>query len=304
MRALVTGASGFIGTAVLDLLARRGHQVTALTRGNPPTRSEPGVSWLKVDPLTTTDWADILNGIEVIYHLAWSTLPHSSNADPIGDAADNLIGTLRLLEAIRKSGKVRFVFPSSGGTVYGKLSTVPVEEGHPTRPTCAYGVSKLAVEKYLAFYTQLRWIDGVALRISNAYGPNQIPAGGFGVIASFIARVMKNEPITIFGDGSVVRDFLFIDDLAEAFVAAGEAEGGFEVYNVGSGIGHSLDDVVAELESQLGRALAVKHTAGRNFDVPISVLDISRARTQLRWAPRTLFREGISATLRAGALNS
>jgi UDP-glucose 4-epimerase len=298
MKALVTGASGFIGTALLDLLDRRGHRVTALSRRNPPQRPTSAAAWLKIQSLANTHWEPLLEGIDVVYHLAWSTVPHSSNADPIGDATDNLLGTLRLLEAVRRIGKVRFVFPSSGGTVYGKLSIIPVEEGHATRPTCAYGVSKLAVEKYLAFYTQLGWLDGVALRISNPFGPYQMPSRGFGVIATFMARAMKNEPITMFGDGSVVRDFLFIDDVAEAIVTAGEASGGYDVYNIGYGVGHSLNDVVTELEFQLGRSLSVKYTAERDFDVPISVLDISRARAQLRWAPRVSFRDGIGATLR------
>lgn len=297
MKALVTGATGFIGTAVTTALARRGHHVTAFSRGEPPSCFSPAVSSLKVAPLEDYDWAHCLEGIDVVFHFAWSTVPNSSNNDPPRDASENIVGTLRLLEAIRRSGKIRFVFPSSGGTVYGKLSTVPVDESHPTRPTCAYGVSKLAIEKYISFYCQLGWLDGIALRISNPFGPRQIPSQSFGAVAQFIANAIKNEPITIYGDGSVIRDFLFIDDLAEAIVAAGEARGGYDVMNVGAGVGHSLMDVIAAIEAVLGRSLIVRHAPARNFDVPISVLDISRARAVLNWGPRVPFRDGIGATL-------
>jgi UDP-glucose 4-epimerase len=296
MIALVTGASGFIGSAVVGALVAKGHPVVAVARRLPKMPC-PGVSWVQADLRTYTGWAALLDRVTTVYHLAWSSLPATSNQDPVGDAQDNIVGTLRLLEAMRRRPDIRFVFISSGGTVYGRLQTTRAAETHTTHPTCAYGVSKLAAENYLELYASLWGLDAIALRISNAYGPGQNTQRNFGVVATFVSRALTGNPIAIYGDGSVVRDYLYISDLVEALLAAGQMRGGGPVVNVGSGVGHSLNDVLRLVGAALGRPVTAEYLPARDFDVPFSVLNISRAREILSWVPKVSLSDGIAATL-------
>ena len=258
---------------------------------------EPLVSWRTL-PKTTAEWQALLEQVSKIYHLAWSSLPQSSNADPLRDASDNILGSLQLLEAAKRVTNLRFVFPSSGGTVYGILASVPATELHDTRPRCAYGISKLAVEKYLGLYHELWGLDCVALRVSNAYGPGQQVGRNFGAISTFAAHAAAGEPITVFGEGSVIRDYLYIDDLVAAFVAAGEHRGGPAVMNIGSGVGKSLNDIVAVLR-QIYTRVEVNYLPGRDLDVPVSVLDVSLANATFKWRAHISFEVGIERTARA-----
>ncbi len=296
MIALVTGASGFIGSALVAALTAEGHRVVAVARRPPPTACE-GVSWVQADLRTYTGWTALLDRVTTVYHLAWSSLPATSNQDPIADAQDNIVGTLRLLEAAKTRPGIRFVFISSGGTVYGRLQTACAAETHPTHPTCAYGVSKMAVEKYLELYAALWGLDAITLRVSNVYGPGQDTQRNFGAVTTFARRALAGKPITIYGNGSVIRDYLYISDLVEALLAAGQMRGGGPVLNVGSGVGHSLNDVLRLVGAALGRPIAVEYLPARNFNVPISVLDISRARDTLSWKPKVPLADGTAATL-------
>jgi UDP-glucose 4-epimerase len=296
MSALVTGASGFIGSAVVAALTRHGEHVVAVARRPPPVAA-PGTSWIKADLRTHTEWSALLEGITTIYHFAWSTLPATSNEDPVADASDNIVATLRLLEAVKTKPRIRFVFASSGGTVYGQLQAGRAAETHPTQPTCAYGVSKLAVENYLRLFTSMWGLDAVTLRISNPYGPGQDTGRNFGAVTTFAQRALNGEPITIYGDGSVVRDYLYISDLVNAVVRAGQMRGGVPVMNIGSGVGRSLNDVVDTVAAALGRPVATRYLPPRNFDVPMSVLDIETARVALSWSPKVDFPHGVMSTL-------
>jgi UDP-glucose 4-epimerase len=299
MTTLVTGATGFIGQNLLRELLRRGNSVIALSRL--PRRGDDGheklLSWRLV-PKTAPEWLELLKQVSTVYHLAWSSLPQSSNADPLFDASDNILGTLQLLEAAKKIGNLRFVFASSGGTVYGILRSVPANELHGTNPRCAYGISKLAVEKYLDLHHELWGLDGVALRIANAYGPGQHIGRNFGAISTFAAHVAAHEPVEIFGDGSIIRDYIYIDDLVAAFIAAGNHRGGPTVMNIGSGVGKSLNDIVAALR-QVYKRVDVNYRPGRDLDVPVSILDISLATTTLKWRPCTSFEVGVERTATA-----
>lgn len=256
------------------------------------------VSWRQF-PESPSGWNEMIQEVSTVYHLAWSTLPQTSNDNPACDALDNILGTLGLLEAAKRKSDLRVVFASSGGTVYGILATVPVKEQNDTRPRCAYGVSKLAVEKYLTLYHDIWGLDCVALRISNAYGPGQKAERNFGAIATFTARVTKGEPITVFGDGSTVRDYLYIDDLVLALIAAGTHRRGPTVINIGSGIGSSINDIIRVLGRVCAKKVEVNYTAGRDLDVPVSVLDVSLAEAALKWKPRTSLEVGIECTVAA-----
>lgn len=298
MTCLISGATGFIGKSLLRELANRGESVIALSRRPPVGEINKSVSW-RLFPTDTAGWSEMLQTVSTVYHFAWSTLPKTSNEDPIRDAEVNILVTLNLLEAARRQKKIRLVFASSGGTVYGILKSIPADEQHRTRPRCAYGVTKLAIENYLALYHDLWGLDCIALRISNPYGPRQEVGRNFGAISTFATRVAAGDPITIFGDGSIIRDYLYIDDLVEALIAAGHLAGGPAVLNVGSGVGKSLNDIVGVLREASMSEVEVNYVEARDLDVPISVLDISLAQTMLKWKPRTSFDKGVEATFEA-----
>jgi UDP-glucose 4-epimerase len=278
-------------------LVSRGESVIAVSRTPPHGARQQLVNW-RMAPNNLDGWGQLLEQVSTVYHLAWSSLPQSSNDNPLRDVSDNVLGTLRLLEAAKRCCLPRLVFASSGGTVYGALSSVPANEQHTTNPRCAYGISKLAMEKYLALYQELWSLNCVALRISNAYGPGQKVRRNFGAISTFAARALKGEPIRIFGDGSIIRDYIYIDDLVEALIAAGNRHEGPRVINIGSGIGRSLNDIVALLAS-ICTKVEVIYGAERNLDIPVSVLDISLAKRVLKWEPRTAIELGIELTANA-----
>jgi len=298
MASLITGATGFIGQTLLRRLVEGGEEVVAISRQAHLGASQDHVDWRRL-PESVSDWGEILEDISTVYHFGWSTLPLSSNEDPYRDAEDNILGSLRLLEAVKRKEAVRLVFASSGGTVYGPLAVVPADEQHPTQPRCAYGVSKLTIEKYLTLYRDLWGLDCVALRIGNPYGPGQKVGRNFGAISTFATCVAQNQPITIFGDGTVVRDYIYISDVIDAIIAAGHHRGGPMAINIGSGVGKSLNEIIETLREVSHKDIKVNFVAGRNFDVPISVLDVSLAAEVLLWKPRMFFERGVEATLDA-----
>jgi len=242
------------------------------------------------------DVAEAMRGCEIVFHLVSTTLPKSSNDNPAYDVETNVIGTLRVLESARRSGVRMILFPSSGGTVYGIPRSVPIAESHPTEPTCSYGIAKLAIEKYLQLYRQLHGLDYRILRIANPYGEHQRTTANQGAVAVFLSQALSGEPVEIWGDGSVVRDFLYMGDVCSAFLGAMAYRGEERVFNIGGGQGHSLNELLDEIERVVGRPVERRYSAVREFDVPVNVLDISRARRELAWQPMVDLREGLRRT--------
>jgi UDP-glucose 4-epimerase len=298
MQAVVVGASGFIGSHLVDGLLADGHRVKALSRHLPGLISSEAQAHpaLSLQPLSMADGLALqqaLEGADLVFHLASGSLPQSSNRDPQADVEANLLGALKLLEAARLAQVRRLVMVSSGGTVYGVPRQVPIPETHPTDPTCSYGITKLAIEKYVALYRQLHGLDGVVLRVANPYGERQRLDAAQGVVPVFLGKALRGEPLQIWGDGTTVRDFLHISDVVAALLAAARLEGGERLFNVGSGEGLSLNQLVALLEATLERPLEVHYLPSRGFDVPTNVLCIERARQQLGWSPQVAVAEGL-----------
>lgn len=295
-RVLVLGGTGFIGTALIKKLVTTDCQITAVARHW--EKKIEGVECIVGDIFDENFLLDILDNINIIYHLAWTTVPGTSNQSPIYDCETNQLGSLRILQAMAKKKVERIIFSSSGGAVYGIPENLPIKETEQCFPISAYGISKLAIERYLYLYSYLYGIKATVLRISNPFGLGQVPEKGQGVIATFSKRIINDEEIEIWGDGSVVRDFIYIDDVIDALVKAQTIDEPYALLNIGSGEGLSLKDIILELEKQFGKNAKVKYKPSRSCDVPAIILDIDQAKTVLGWEPRTDFCQGITKVLK------
>jgi UDP-glucose 4-epimerase len=243
-------------------------------------------------------------GVHLVFHLACTTLPATSNSDLRTDLSSNVLPTLGLLEAARASGVRRLVFISSGGTVYGLQHQASIAETHETDPICGYGIHKLAIEKYLFLYRYQYGLDYRILRLSNPYGAGQVCDRPQGVIGRFLYQALHDRPLEVWGAGTTVRDYLYIDDAVAALTAAATHCGPSRLFNVGSGRGHSLLDIIQVIETVLGHRLEVGFKAARTVDLPTNVLDISRAKEELGWRPVVDLATGIDrlcAAYRRGA---
>ncbi len=301
MRCLVLGGGGFIGSAVVDRLLLDKHAVRVFERPDvKPYRTfgpQEQVDWVGGDLQNAQEVAEALQGVDTVFHLVSTTLPKNSNDDPIYDVQTNLVATLQLLQAMVASGVRRIVFISSGGTVYGAPRYMPIDESHPTEPQVSYGITKLAIEKYLVLYEATHGIKATILRVANPFGERQRIASAQGAVGVFLNQAMQGKTIEIWGDGSVTRDYIHISDVAEAFIKAAEYRGDKNVFNIGSGAGTSLNDLLATIESVLGAPVARQYLEGRPFDVKINVLDTSRAAAELGWVPQVSLSDGISRTI-------
>jgi UDP-glucose 4-epimerase len=300
MRCAVFGGGGFIGSTIADRLLADGHAVRIFERPRvDPYRAfaagEP-VEWRTGDLLSAADVGDAVDGVDAVLHLVSTTLPKGSNDDPVYDVQTNVVASLQLLKAVVERGVKRVIFISSGGTVYGVPQYVPIDEKHPTDPLVSYGITKLAIEKYVLLFARLHGLRAVILRVSNAFGERQRIETAQGAIGVFLHRALTGQPIEIWGDGSVVRDYVHVSDVAAAFSRAMTYEGPRAVFNVGSGAGVSLNELVAAIERVLGHAVERRYLPGRPFDVPVNVLDPSLARTELGWSPTVSLHEGIART--------
>jgi UDP-glucose 4-epimerase len=294
---IVLGGGGFIGTNLCRRLAAEGHRVRAFGRQRPFPEALEGVEWFQGDFTDAAALAAAIETFDVVYHLINSTTPLSANLDMVADLQRNVAASLGMFDICRKLGVSRVVFVSSGGTIYGCPQQIPTPETAPTDPITAYGISKLAIEKYLALNRHLHRLDYRVLRVSNPFGPFQTSIKNQGVIASIISRALRREEIEIWGDGTVVRDFIFVDDVVDALVLASHDRSEMRLFNIGCGEGRSLRDVIETIETLVDRKLDISWKPGRPVDVPVSVVAIERARDVLGWQPRTSFQSGLEQTV-------
>jgi UDP-glucose 4-epimerase len=297
MRCVVLGGGGFIGTNLCRSLAGMVETLRAFGRRQSFPEALRGIEWIPGDFTDTSALAAVLENCDVVFHLVSATTPASGNVDKIADLQSNVVATLHLLELCRERHVGKIVFVSSGGTIYGIPSRIPTPEDSPLDPITAYGISKLAVEKYLALYEYLHGITYCVLRVANAYGPFQTAMRNQGVVAAFLGRVLSGKPIELWGDGSITRDYIYIDDVVEALELAAVHNGRSRVFNIGSGEGRSLYEILAALEQLMGRPIDIRRYEGRQVDVPRSILDVGLAASDLGWYPRTNFLNGLGKTI-------
>jgi UDP-glucose 4-epimerase len=298
MKVLVLGGSGFIGSALVGELLNQGHQVKVFDRNIEAVRQKfPDISEaVQADFTDVMSLTEAMSGVDIIFHLISTSVPATSNKNPIHDIESNLVNTVKLLELMRNADVKRIVYLSSGGTVYGVPQSLPITEKHPTNPTCSYGIVKLAIEKYLHMYAELYQLDVTILRPSNPYGLGQTHKGVQGFIGTCIDRINAGQPVTVWGDGSVVRDYVYIDDVISACIVAMTAEQTGPV-NISSGVGYSLNQIIDMIEQHKGEKIEVVYQQKRSFDIPEVILDNQYAKSTLGWIPLTSIEQGLEHTL-------
>lgn len=308
---VILGGGGFIARHVALRLLAAGQKVTLVVRHNriillPQTVQQSCA--IVTTPLGATEWDALVAKADVVHHYAWGSIPASANANPSADLQANVCPTIDLLDALRRRGGGRVIFTSSGGTVYGKVRDLPIPEDHSLAPMSAYGASKVAAEVFFCLYRSLYNIDCRIARIANAYGAGQDPQRGLGAVTTFLYKSLNKTPLTIWGDGEVVRDYVHVSDISAFLVLLAQAPFGEEfIFNVGNGVGTSLNEIIVGIERHLGYSLIVQRTDNRNFDIPVNILSIERAKRTFGWQPRLLFPDGLAMTLadiKEGKMNS
>lgn len=300
MKCVIFGGGGFIGSTIADRFLKEGYQLRIFER----PRVEPyrkftnneAVEWMTGDILSNHDLNAAMDGMDVVLHLVSTTLPKNSNDDPIYDVQSNVVGSLQMLNAMVANKVQKIIFISSGGTVYGTPNYLPIDEQHPTNPLVSYGITKLTIEKYLQVFESLHGIKAITLRVANPYGERQRIETAQGAVGVFLHHALKDVPIEIWGDGSVTRDYIHISDVAEAFLKAMSYTGAKRVFNISSGQGTSLNELIGLLETVLEKSITCRYLAARPFDVPVSILSNQLAKEQLQWSPLTSMSNGISLT--------
>ena len=234
---------------------------------------------------------------DVAFHLAWKTLPETSMKNPTGDIGINLIPSLNLIRVCAKA-KIKLIFTSSGGAVYGATNKPFISEAHETDPISPYGIEKLMAEKYLFMYRYLYGLDYLTIRPSTPFGPWQDFLGKQGAVAIFMYRIAKSLPVTLWGDGSIVRDYFYISDLADAMMSCADhdAQDDKRIFNVGGGTGVSLIQLLGRIEEIVGKKAVIEQYPIRKFDPKMIVLDTTLIRNELGWAPKVSLPEGLNKT--------
>lgn len=282
MKIVILGGAGFIGTNLTLALSRdMGNVITLVDERIEYFTTVSKLSLENVKLMSASldedmDFEKVLKNQDVVYHLVSSNIPTTSNQHITQDIQTNVVFSSMLFEACVKYGVKRVVFVSSGGTVYGKEANCPLSENTPTNPITSYGVQKVTIEKLLYLYNYMYGLDYRIIRLANPYGPYQRPNGVLGAVTTFTYKAINSEEITVYGDGSVVRDFIYIDDAVRAIINIVDGKVEHHIFNLGCGYGTSIKKLLDTIAEALGIQLNIRYLPGRSVDVPVNYLDISR----------------------------
>lgn len=279
---MIVGAAGFIGTNLTIALAKNPvNHLTLVDKSK--TYFAPliamrfaNVRFMEHSLSVDAEFDEILKGQDIIYHLVSTTVPTTSNQHISEELKANVIFSANLLDACVRWHVKKVVFISSGGTVYGKEVDCPLKESTATNPISSYGIQKITIEKLLYLYWYIYGLDYRIIRLANPYGPYQRPNGVLGAVTTFTYKALKNEEIAVYGDGSIIRDYIYIDDVVRAIVKIVDGKSKHHTFNLGCGYGTSINQVLEVISDVLGKELNVVYQEGRKVDVPINYLDISR----------------------------
>lgn len=304
MKILIMGAAGFIGTNLaMELIKNSEDEITVLDEkreyfSNYPNDVMSRVRLIELPFSIETEFSQCMYNQDIVYYLISTNNPTTSNYDIGKELADNITIAIHVLEACIKAGVKKIIFLSSGGTVYGKDACCPIAESEKTQPINSYGLQKLTIEKLLYLYYHLYNLDYSIIRLSNPYGPYQRPDGKLGVITTFIYRALNNQKVKVFGDGTAVRDYIYISDAIHAIqniAVSGNAK--YHVYNVGSGKGTSINQIINYIIHELNMAVDVEYKDFRNVDVAVNYLDISRYEEEFGKLEQISLIEGMKKTM-------
>ena len=296
MNSLVLGGNGFTGSHLVHLLLYKGHRVRVYDRADDRFRSRlDGVEYVYGEMGNQGLIRAALTDTDAVFHLVSTTIPGTCDADPAFDVQSNVGDTIRLLEECVAAKTKRFVFISSGGTVDGIPQRIPIPESHHLGPICSYGITKLTIEKYLEPIGYLYGLNYVILRPSNAYRERQNPFAQQGVVGVSLGKLLRQESFVTSGDGSVTRDFVYVGNMATAIYRAAIHDSREErIFNIGSGNGVNINEVLEAIAAVVGEDVDVRYTAARRLDMPVNAPDISLARERLGRAPATDRGTGLS----------
>lgn len=295
-KAVILGASGFIGINLARTMAEQGFELVCFARY--ASEHWPAGSIIILGDLATPP-RQLLAAMEgsIVFHLASSARPTAATDMAVAEIEANLMATVSLLEAT-KGVDCRWVFSSSGGTVYGQTDAAQISEEHANVPISSYGTVKLAIERYFSLYRSLHGVDSVIARISNPFGPYQSAAKGQGLIAALFDRIASRTPVEVWGDGQNIRDYVYIDDVTQALILLGLRGSAGEVYNVGSGVGTSVIELATKISAILRVPAELVYAPARGVDVRRNVLDIQKIQRDLGWRPVHTLDEGVALTYR------
>ena len=297
---IVLGGFGFIGRHLVARLLKDGYAVTVFGHASHEAFAEQGEGRLRYcygDFANAAELESAVAGCDVVFHLIGNTVPQSSNENPRYDVDAHVGPTVTLLDVCVRCRVRQLIFASSGGTVYGIPSHLPIEETHPTAPISSYGIQKLTIENYMRLYNLIHGLGATVLRISNPYGPGQNIGRNQGIIATICSRITRGEGVDIWGDGEVVRDYIYIADVVDAMERAVLRADSFQIYNVGTGIGTSINEILGVFGAIGHSGFAVNYRKGRLVDIPVNILNTVKFENAFDWKPKTSLRAGILMTL-------
>jgi UDP-glucose 4-epimerase len=291
---------GLLGSHVALGLAAAGHPTTVFSRSFNPllleSAADRGIRLVEGTVALSSPLADEVAAADLVFYAAGSSTPGTSHHDPAASVVDSVAPAITMLELVRRAGRGRLVLASSGGTIYGCPTTFPTPEDVPLEPISVHGLNAVAMERYAQFFADRHSLDVLVLRYSNLYGPGQLARRSQGVIAAWGQAIMAGEPVVMFGDGSVRRDFVYVEDAAEATLLVAQNPAAHGAYNVGTGRAFSLREVLDVVEAAVDRSFVVETREAREIDVPIIELDCSRIRALTGWVPATKLSDGVAAS--------
>ncbi len=296
---LVVGGNGFLGSHLVDELASRGHEVSVFDRFSVDTLFEADARRITGDFLETEALREALPGHEQLFHFVSTTTPASVEEDPTLDIRTNIAQSVELFRMAAEAGVRRVFFASTGGAIYGDQPVDRITELAAAAPVSPYAIGKQAIEGYLRYFGRTRGLESVSFRISNPYGPRQHPAKRQGVIPIFLQRIAAGEPLDVLGDTSTVRDYIYAPDAARMIADVVDGSPRYDVYNVGSGHGTSLQEVIDLARTVTGRDVTERHSPAPSTFVRRSVLDIGRFRDEFGDPELMSLEDGIRMTWQA-----
>lgn len=297
IKILIIGGTGFLGSQLLNALYKEGHHISVLSRsGSKKNVHYSKVEYIKGSVENEQILSKVINEIDYVYYFASTSMPKQSEDDLITDLSNNLIPIINVLNQCVHKRIKKFIFCSSGGTVYGNQNNIPINEKSLCYPISSYGLIKLSIENYIKYFNYKYDLSYEILRLSNPYGANQLTDGTFGIIPTYMNAILNDQIINVYGDGEIVRDYIHIDDFISLNLKLLTTSKKNNVINIGTGIGTSINQLIHKIETISGKKANVQYLPKRSFDVSVNCLEIKKVKKIYNWKPRISLDKGLKKT--------